>query len=841
MPTRTNKRTGEVQEMRDGQWVTIKPGAGIQTRGPDPLLPSKVTTARNQAAASASEPAKAAADARIAQLEAQIKGIQAGNAGALSAADLEKARLEVQKLQAELSGLKSGKGGAMKALQDQIDRVTSLYQNNLQGGMPNVVNRVVPDSFQPGKAQFDTAAEGLTNPFMAAFRIPGVGSQSDTELRQFISANVPQQGDSDAVIEEKIRNIQTRINAEKPAQPVAEPPAAPQMQQSSGKTESKVDPALKALGQRVGRMVANGANDATVIDFIKKNGVDPASTNIDGVLQFRKTPDFKAWQRANPGKSYPIGPEFYTKDIPLTGGRALFNKTAATDGGGALAAGLVSSANAISGGRLDNAVGALSGDPEMARTGMELLRTNHPVASVAGDLAGQASTEAALSLIPGAQGLMATRLGRRGSDLAYGAYSGSGEDDDNPLSGALTGALTNAGFGMAGRSAQRGVGRAMTGVRNANLSYLNARDVPLTLGQIARGSENVVGNAVGGLEERARGLPGMDAVIGAARQRGDKGFNRAAFRELGTSGATGAKGVLEGQNLVNGAYSFLDPITMPVDAQFAGTNAGVRANLPRNLGSGIADRLDTIDNAVVNGGLPGRAWQDAVRGVKADRASLRGQPFSDQAINSLNDVEGNLQDLALRQGPPDTAANLANANKLNAQFQTLVSALDNGPAQKADELFSAGRLDDASRANARNFGGRTASIAGNRPFYDLTTAGKEVMPSLTPDSGTAGRILLVPAAAAAAGSLGGFLSGDDKAKDAATGGGIGLGGGLTLAALLSAPYTKGGQKVIQRALLGKRNRQITKLGDLLINNPRLSGLLGSALGRDFVYQPELPE
>jgi hypothetical protein len=37
--------------------------------------------------------------------------------------------------------------------------------------------------------------------------------------------------------------------------------------------------------------------------------------------------------------------------------------------------------------------------------------------------------------------------------------------------------------------------------------------------------------------------------------------------------------------------------------------------------------------------------------------------------------------------------------------------------------------------------------------------------------------------------------------------------GLSLAALLSAPYSKPGQKVIQKALLGDRPRSIANLGD----------------------------
>jgi hypothetical protein len=155
----------------------------------------------------------------------------------------------------------------------------------------------------------------------------------------------------------------------------------------------------------------------------------------------------------------------------------------------------------------------LSGDPEMAKTGMQLLRTNHPAASVGGDIAGQALFEAGVGRIPGANALMAGRWGRRGADALYGGLYGSGDD---------------------------------SGVKNQALQKLDNLGVPLTIGQIGHGSDNVLGKAVGGIEDRAAGLPVFDAIINAARSRGEEGFNRAAFEEMGGSGATGAQGVTRG-------------------------------------------------------------------------------------------------------------------------------------------------------------------------------------------------------------------------------------------------------------------------------------------------------
>lgn len=848
MPTRTNKRTGEVQELRNGQWVTVRPamslppGMVVQTKAADPTLPGRVTKTNNEAAASSYDPAKAAADLRIKELEAQIKAIEANSAGAQTQAELQKARLDVDKARMEIEAIRSGKGGAIKALQEQVDRVGELYRQELKGGLPNKINDLIPDTFQPDKGAFDTAGQGLTNPFMAAFRVPGVGAQSDTELRQFLAANTPAQGDSDAVIEEKLRNIQTRIDAEQGVnRSAALPPIAgsdtPQIEMARGGTRSEIDPALRAVGTRVGQMLASNASDKDILEYLKSSGIDPSSTNVGQALRERKTDNFKAWQRANPGKPYPIGPEFYTREVPMTSSRAMVN-TVAQSAPGAFAAG---TANALSGGRLDN----MSDNPEMIRAGLDLMRGNSPLASFAGDVVGAGMLEATVGRIPGARALLANKWGRRGADVLYGAYSGSGEMDS------VEGGALGAGVGMLGgglgRRLQAGVGGMMTGVTNPNLQYLNQRNVPLTLGQIGRGSESIVGRAAGGIEERAMGLPGLDAVIGTARKRGDEGFNRAAFAEafdtLGQPfpGNTGAAGVNDLQAARKGAYSFLDNVNLPLDAQYAGTNAGIRASIPAlpDYGAQIGRSMNTIDRAAAGGSLPGRAWQDAVRLTRGDRASLAGKEFSSKAVDVLGQIEQNLMGLAARQAPPGTANDLGRANAFNAQAETLLRALDNGPAQKADELFSAGRLDDAARQNANKFGGRWNSLGGKRPFYDLTTAGKNVMPNLTPDSGSIGRLAFIPVAGAAIGGLGGAVGSENPVQSGAEGGGSGLGTGIAATALLSALYSKGGQKAIQKAMLGPRSPGVARAGQALKERKRIASAIGAALMRDYFTQDEL--
>lgn len=824
-----------------GQWLPQQSNP-MNSMFVDPRLAPQVSKAQTDAStAAATAPfaaPKAAADATAAQAQARIAEAQAAVANAKNATDLQIAQANLAKTQAELDALQQGKGSALDALQTQVDRVGELYRQRLQGGLPNAVNSLIPDFMQPGVGAFDSAAQGLVNPFQSAFKVQGQGSQSDTELRQFIQANTPEANDPDAVIEEKLRNIQTRIDAERAAhgqaQPAPQATAAPNGEDVSlakGPTRSVVDPVLKATGQRLGAMVSSGASKEAIYDFLKKNKINPANTNIDEVLQQRDSPEGKRLLRANPGKAWTIGPEFYTKEVPMSGARALGNMAAQSAPGAFLAA----AANGITGGYLDN----LTDNPEMARTGMQLLRAEHPVASFGGDVAGYATDEALMGRIPGAKALFAKRFGNLGRDAIYGGFSGSGENDDNRLGGALGGAAVNAGGGMFARGGQKAIGDALTGVRNANLGYLDRAGVPLTVGQIGNGTNSVVGKAIGGLEDRAAGIPIFDAIINSARRRGEQGFNSAAFKEAGGSGLTGARGVEELHGKVNNAYSFLDPVNLPIDAPFAGSQAGVRANIPNlvEYGPQVGKRLDIIDRAGNGGVMSGRDWQQALRGVKADRSSLRGQQFSDDAINSLGDVEDNLMGLANRQSPDSLKIEIGKANGLNKQFKTITGALDNGPAQARGELFSPVRLDTAARASARKFGGQTASIEGNRPFYDLTTAGMDVMPNQVPDSGTAGRALMYSALfGAGLGSGLGYAGGQDG-QSALQGSGVGA---ASVPFALAALYSKPGQKVLQKALLAERPQAFNVLGDVLKRHPRLAGMFGASAARDYVYQPELP-
>lgn len=105
---------------------------------------------------------------------------------------------------------------ALNALVGQVRRVDQLYNQDFAGGWaekgPAVLGEYINSA--PASQRFNSASAGLNNPFMAAFRVPGNGSQSDLELKAFIDSNQPNNDDTDERIQEKLRNIRNRVNEE---------------------------------------------------------------------------------------------------------------------------------------------------------------------------------------------------------------------------------------------------------------------------------------------------------------------------------------------------------------------------------------------------------------------------------------------------------------------------------------------------------------------------------------------------------------------------------------------------------------------------------------------------
>ena len=603
----------------------------------------------------------------------------------------------------------------------------------------------------------------------------------------------------------------------------------------------EVDPIKRAATLRIGKMLASGASDADILKNLRDSGFNPANTTIDEALRYRRTPQFKQWKRDNPGKAYQMDTRFYTKKVPLTATQNVVNNAAQSPGG----AFAISAANAASGNHMDDFARAVGGDQEAVNTGLMLSQTNHPGASFAGDVAGQAMFEAVAGRIPGIHALKGKKFGQLGMDALYGGVNGQGTGDT------VGGTLANAGGGVLGRLGGRAVGLGLRGIDTPSLGYLNRAEVPMTIGQISRGSGTTFGDVVGGLEDRAAGLPGFDAFINTARGRGEQGFNREMFRQVGApsgragNGNTGLLGLQDARGIRNDAYSFLDSARMTRDAPYDAANQSLVAGLPAlpSFGGEVGRKVDMVNGSFgPDGNLSGRDWQSGVRSLRADRGKLASEPFGDDAAKALGQAETNLSGIVQRQ-LPGGVEQLNTANRVNANFKTAQAALKGRVAQRNGVLTDPTTLNDVSIRGATKFGGLDNALEGNRPFFDLTTAGMDVMPNQVPDSGTAGRALMYSALyGGALGGIGGVANADQG--ESLEGGGKGLGiGALALPLLLAGLYSKGGQKGLQRALLAPRKKAVKKLGDIIGHPDTIRGFGRMTSGgvRDLFFNPELEQ
>lgn len=811
--TRRNKRTGEVQVFQNGQWVS--PGANPYTIAvpQDPYVQQgrqlgvqkdalDIQDKRNDLSNAGTQARILEAQARLAEANARDAERKQGAAKQLTD--------DQQKFQAKIANL--------NALSGQIDRVESLYQNNVQGGWPNQISGRVPSLLRPENDQFNSAGAGLAEQGLAAFRVPGVGSQSDTELRQFVEANRPMASDSDLAIEEKLRQIRARVDATRQALNL--PPAQQSRdgtQQLVGpggngnleiasRTKTEDDPALAGVRQRYLQMLGSGAGYGTIVKYLRDVGVkDPAVfKSVAAQVNFRnKNPKIPVSQYSTEAID--------DRTVPLTAMRR-WQANLAQSAPGAYA---INAGDVVSLGTLDN----LTDNPTLTRAGMNAIRQQYPGASVAGQITGGMLGAAGLEAGLAKAGLGAARAAI-GSDLLLGGGYGAGSaDEGNRLLGALTGAAAARAGSYLGGKVVSGAGRTLTGTRDAATRYLAERGVPLTLGQIA-GQGGRVGRAVKGMEDKLESIPYLGDAIRARRLEGYQSVNRQAFDEALSpiNGTTGGKiaeqGVEAAFDQTTDAYrQALSGVTVNgndtafINSFTAASKRGLR------LPGSVREEFEFVMKEHVTprfdaqGNLSGDAFQDIRRALREERKAWAGKPRGADYGSVLKQVEKSLEGLVRRQAPEAVPLlNKADAAYRRAKVvQSAVSA-----AKNTSGVFTPAQLGTAAEANAKKYGG---SATTSRPFFELQRSAQDILPPEVPNSGSADRALalgLLPSALGGAGYAAGFL-------DPTTAAGI---------AALGLPYTRAGGALTQKALIN-RPEILRNAGEQVIKRRRIGGLFGS--------------
>lgn len=730
----------------------------------------------------------------------------------------------------------------LRALQQNIARVRELYQQNLRGGAPNQLTALVPDFLNPQLGQFDSAGAGLGETGLAAFRVPGVGAQSDAELRAFIDANRPQSTDSDLKIEEKLRNLETRLNAtlgamgqsvEETGPTVLPRAAGAQADPGIGPTDVtsegglRYEQGLSGLPDAVANMVGQGAQASEITAFLNQQyapfgaSVGPDMAAAIGTLVQRHRADPRA-----PVKSLNTGWENFAM-LPGRQESTMLGRAADTDVGNFVMHG----ANAATAG----IPGYLAGDQGAAV--LDASRQSRPLSSITGDIAGgiggvlgtgglanMAARSAIRPLSLAGQAL--TKGGYVGNDIAFSAARGGFE---NGPEGAVLGGIMGGVGNKVGTGIASGVGRGIRGISDPAVNRLAERGIPMNLSALL-GNKGAAGKFATALDS----LPFVGANNNARLTEGFEQVNRQIAEEAGAPigftpsrlGYAGAEdGLSAAANAIDNSVAGVD---VPLDAQF---NAELQAALAR--GAALPDDLSTrfnlamqnkVNPAISGGNMTGENFSQVMRGLKGYKAETPKPGFEQDYRDALSSVQDAFRGNISRNASPDVVQNLDNANTSYRNFKLIEDAVKrarNGSRSGEMEVYTPSQMNDAISAS------KYAKAGTQAPFREIVEDAQRVLPPTVPNSGTADRLAAMQTLALPATIAGGGA--------ASTIAGVSPQLSIPLTALALALSTKTGAKVAQKALTG-RGPAARALGTKLINQRRKAGLFGASAGAAMLPQ-----
>jgi hypothetical protein len=388
-------------------------------------------------------------------------------------------------------------------------------------------------------------------------------------------------------------------------------------------------------------------------------------------------------------------------------------------------------------------------------------------------------TNAIENALPKATSLLGNMAKQAGIGGAVGYGTTSGDSSERLKEG-----LLNAGMS----SAMPVLNKAISPTLSADVEKLIKSGVNLTPGQI-------MGGAVRNIEDKLTSVPLLGDAINYSRKKGIEEFNKAAYGEVlkpiggKVPNVTGREGIEAVEKQLNNAYDKILPnITFQATPQF---NANM-ANL-RNMVGGLGQNAQTLFNSKIDniigsklapktGMMDGIAFKQAESELGTLAKNYRSSPLASEKElgDAFLQAQAELRN-ALKSTDPKVQAELGNINKGWANFTRLQTA---GAKANTAEMFTPSQLAQAVRQGDTSV--RKGAVArGNALMQDLSDAGVNILPSKTPDSGTAGRL-------AAMGLIGGGAYGAQQGY--ITPEMLAIGGAAAL------PYLPGARKVMTSAL-----------------------------------------
>lgn len=345
----------------------------------------------------------------------------------------------------------------------------------------------------------------------------------------------------------------------------------------------------------------------------------------------------------------------------------------------------------------------------------------------------------------------------RGGAIAQGALAGALNVEDRTPGGVAAGAGLGAVGGKLGDMAFGALANKMAGATRPDIKALTAAGIKPTPGQFFGGKYLA-------REDKLMSQPVIGPKIADARTAGIDQFNRALVNKaLAPIKTKLPKGVQTGfeanafaQKAVSDAYGRVVPkMAVKPDQPFSNeiqTLIASAQSLPKDAQRQLQATINRM-GLVKQGGLAGKELQNvrSELGRMSSSYSGSGNAWERELGQFLAGARDHLDDLISRQNPtlkPEfEAANKAFRGQL---------VVDRAARQADNGVFSVGQAKQAIIA-ADPTRRKTATAAGEAYLQPFVNAARNVLPSKTPDSGTAGRLMegrLVPALRGAASSAG---------------------------------------------------------------------------------------
>lgn len=360
-------------------------------------------------------------------------------------------------------------------------------------------------------------------------------------------------------------------------------------------------------------------------------------------------------------------------------------------------------------------------------------------------------------------GAASTLAGRVGQGVASGAAFGTlqpvqeGQDFwGEKAKQAATGGV----FGGLAAPVTSAIGRVVSPQTSDKVRELMGAGITPTPGQILGGMPRRI-------EENMRSVPVLGSVIRGAEQRAVQEFDNAAINKalfpLGKSvpkNVTGNDAIQFAETSLRDAYdAALTKIKTPaIDNQLLSDLGNLRAMLG-NQPKDMASRLEhIIDNEILARTDQGRLTGEAIKKAESNLGSLarglgRSQDYDTRILgDAVEEAQRSLRSWLERAAPPDAVRDLQKANAGWAAFKRVQRAASSVGAE--DGVFTPAQLHNAVKA--MDYSKDKASFArGDALMQELSSAGKSVLGSKVPDSGTPERAMT----AGLLGLLGGVATG----------------------------------------------------------------------------------